>query len=221
MRNDAHLLLTHAPDALLSLRAVFSDLQGGGARYPLVISGPEGLFEAVRDVSEPVTRFFERMALGPFSPSDTGEAMRAPLAAADSPLRVDDAAVEILWRLTAGHPFFVAFAMRDIVAGVHDQRRLTGEMIERAWPDIARHLAAERFAVEWQSATAAEGDVLRALAADRRTAPLTQTIGKSGTALLQRLLRKGLIVRSGRGEYQLYHPLFDGYVRALEGNGSN
>ncbi len=85
--DDAHLLLTRDPGALLSLRAVFQDLQGAGARYPLVITGPEGLFEAVRDVSEPVTRFFERMALGPFSLTDTAEAIRAALRAAATPSR--------------------------------------------------------------------------------------------------------------------------------------
>ncbi len=50
-----------------------------------------------------------------------------------------------------------------------------------------------------------------------RGAPATQVIGRSGIALLQRLLRKGLIVRSGRGEYQVYHALFEAHVRALTG----
>jgi len=212
--DDAHQLLTRDPDALLALRGTFQDLQGSGARYPLVITGPDGLFEAVHDVSEPVTRFFERMPLGPFSLDDTREAVMAPLRAVGNPIRVESGAVEALWRLTDGHPFFVTFAMRDIIrdAVASGREEVAEADVNSLWPAIAEHLAKERFEVEWQSATPAERNVLRALAQGPEDAPVTKTLGRSGTALLGRLLRKGLVVRSGRGEYRLYHQLFRGYV---------
>lgn len=41
--DDAHQLLAHDESVLLTLHAVFRDLQGTGARYPLIIAGPETL----------------------------------------------------------------------------------------------------------------------------------------------------------------------------------
>lgn len=74
--DDAHQLLAHDESVLMALHAVFRDLQGTRARYPLIIAGPETLFEAVHDLSEPVTCFFDRMALSPFSLEATAEAVR-------------------------------------------------------------------------------------------------------------------------------------------------
>lgn len=212
--DDVHQLLVHDATALLTLRGAFQDLQGAGARYPLVVTGPDGLLESVRDASEPVTRFFERMLLGPFSLEDTREAVRAPLRAVGSTLEVEESAVEVVWRLTEGHPFFVTFVMRDLVhqATAQRTRRISASDVEAFWPMIAEHLAAERFSVDWQSATPAEREVLVTLARGEDDAPITRAVGRSGTALLVRLLRKGLVVRSGRGEYRLYHPLFQGFV---------
>lgn len=104
--DDVHQLSSHDATALMTLRGTFQDLQGNGARYPLVLTGPDGLFEAVRDASEPVTRFFERMALGPFSLEDTRQAIQAPLAAVGDGLTVEEPLVEAVWRWTEGHPFF-------------------------------------------------------------------------------------------------------------------
>ncbi|MCY0878102.1 MAG: hypothetical protein OWU84_04060 [Firmicutes bacterium] len=125
-------------------------------------------------------------------------------------MTVDESAVEAVWRLTGGHPFFVTFVIRDVVHETMQQgwNHIQGKNLEALWPQIAEHLAAERFAVDWQS----EREVLVAMAQAADDAPLAQRIGRSGTALLPRLLRKGLVVRSGRGEYQLYHPLFRSYV---------
>lgn len=47
--DDTHVLLAKDERVLLTLRGVFPDLQGVGARYPLAITGLEDRFEAVRD----------------------------------------------------------------------------------------------------------------------------------------------------------------------------
>lgn len=213
--DDAHLLLSHDPTALLTLRGIFQDLQGVGARYPLIITGPEGLFEAVRDAAEPVTRFFERMTLGPFSLEDTAQAVRSPLASLSVPMQVEDQAISEIWRATGGHPFFVSFAMRDLFQAKGGQGAIGREDVLRSWPEIVSHLAEERCASEWGIATAAERQVLRALALEDGPS-LHQRLGKTSAALLPRLVRKGLVLRTGRGEYSLYHPLFAEFVRAQE-----
>lgn len=212
--DDAQQLLAHDPSALLTLRAVFQDLQGTGARYPLVITGPDTLFQAVQDLSEPVTRFFERMALGPFSLEDTAEAVRGPLEVAQVPLDLDAEAVSALWHVTTGHPFFTSFAMRDIVRREADpshRRQLSASHIRAAWPDIAAHLAEERFAAEWGGCTPAERDLLKSLATSNSS---SVSFGeRSRGTLLARLVKKGLVHRKARGVYSLYHPLFASFVQ--------
>lgn len=149
--DDAHLLQAIDPQALMILRAVFQNLQMYRARYALVITGPSGLFGEVRDIAEPVTRFFEHMPLTGFSRDDTAEAIRHPLEVAGVPLEVPEETVD------------------------------------------------------WTSATPAEREVLRAVAAGAEVEP-----GRRG--LLSRLMRKNLIHRVERGRYRLYHPLFAEFV---------
>ena len=212
--DDAHQLLTHDENALLTLRAVFQDLQGTGARYPLVITGLETLFEAVQDLSEPVTRFFERMALGPFSLADTSEAVQKPLATAGVPLELAADAVNALWQVTEGHPFFTSFAMRDIVrqeAGPGPRPALRDADIHRVWPAIAGHLAEERFAVEWAGCTPAERDLLTSMVVDGRAPSVHE---RSRGTLAARLVRKGILDRKARGVYAIYHPLFGSFIRS-------
>ena len=136
-------------------------LQGAGARYPLVVAGPETLFDAMRDLSEPVTRFFERMSLGSFSLEDTTQVVRGSLEVGRVPLELEDEAIHALWNVAAGHPLFTAFAMRDLVRREADAERLrvlTAADVKAAWPQIASHLAEARFAAEWARCTQPSGN---------------------------------------------------------------
>ncbi|MGQ9533388.1 MAG: AAA family ATPase [Desulfotomaculales bacterium] len=214
--DDVQALLEVHPRALLALRSVFQDLQGEGARYPLVVSGPDALFGAVREAAEPVTRFFERMPVEPFSPEETAEAVRHPLRAAGSRLEADDEFAARVYAKTLGHPYFVAFVMRDVVeAALHTgTSRLTADLFDRTWPVVIGHLEVEKFEEEWRAASPAERTVLRALARDPDR-PLVQAVGRQRAAL-PRLVEKGLVRRRARGVYELYHPLFAEYIRSLD-----
>jgi len=85
------------------------------------------------------------------------------------------------------------------------------DLLEHEWRAVARQLAVEKFSVEWNTATAAEEQVLRAVVAGVPPG----TAGKGGGALAARLVRKGLLLRRARGEYAPYHPLFADYVRSV------
>jgi hypothetical protein len=216
--DDAHNLLQFNPQALLILRSVFQDLQGIGAKYPLVITGPEDMFEATRDVAEPVTRFFERMKLGLFSLEDTGEAIKTPLNQLNTGISIEDDAITVVWEKSLGHPFFLTFIMRDLV-NIHFQlqrhRPITSVDVTGNWQEILAHLQDDKFNIEWKNATPAERNVLLALAVKNKEESLAGTIGKRGSGLLSRLIRKGLITRQERGSYELYHPLFKEFVLTL------
>jgi len=213
--DDVQNLLEIHPKALLALRTLFQDLQGAGARYPLVVTGPETLFGAVREVAEPVTRFFERMLLLPFTLQDTEEAIRHPLEIVKSPLRIEDKFVQKVYEKTLGHPYFVSFVMRDLVeAAYREETQLTEKLFEKYWTPIIAHLEMEKFEEEWRTCSPTEKKVLSALA-KQPNAPVTQTFGKQ-RPLLVRLIDKGLVKRRERGAYEIYHPLFAEYVRTLE-----
>lgn len=205
--DDAHLLQVLDGQALMILRAVFQDLQMLRARYALVITGPPGLFGEVRELAEPVTRFFEHMSLKAFELADVADAVRHPLAVAGVDLRVPDETVEWVWQCTEGHPYFVTFLMRDLVdaARRNGWRELSLRACRDAWPGIIAHLENDKFVVDWSSATPAERQLLVALAAGRR-------IHDRQRGLLTRLVRKGLVLRLERGQYKLYHPLFAEFV---------
>jgi len=212
--DDVQNLTRVDPNILLTLRAVFQDLQGLGAVFPLVVTGPEDMFEAARDLAEPVTRFFERLLLAPFSREDTREAITTPLKAVDHPLLVEEDAVDFVWQRSGGHPYFVSFIMREAVdlTTDHEEPVLTEKLLTTYWPSIFGQMALDKFTVEWNSATAAERQVLRAVA---EGTPIQVAAGKSGATLALRLTRKGLLLRHNRGEYVLYHPLFAAYVRSV------
>lgn len=76
-------------------------------------------------------------------------------------------------------------------------------------------MAKERFESDWAAATPSEQKILRTIA-DEPEGPLSRNIGKSGYALLGRMTAKGLVVRTKRGDYRLYHPLFQAFVRDQE-----
>ncbi|MCL6478569.1 MAG: ATP-binding protein [Peptococcaceae bacterium] len=213
--DDVHNLLEIHPKSLLALRTLFQDLQGDGAYYPLVVTGPETLFGAVREAAEPVTRFFERMPVQPFTLPDTAEVACYPLKAINSKLKVEDRFIQKLYDKTHGHPYFVSFVMRDMVEAAYarDLNVLTPALFDDVWPDVISHLELEKFEEEWRACSPAERKILSVLV-KQPDAPVTQTFGKQ-RPLLTRLIEKGLVKRKERGLYELYHPLFAEFLRTL------
>ncbi len=71
----------------------------------LVITGPDTLRDVGRDVSEPVTRSFDRPPLGAFSLADTAGAIREPLRVQGAPWDVSAEGVAAAWSKTTATPF--------------------------------------------------------------------------------------------------------------------
>lgn len=213
--DDVQNLLEIHPRALLAIRTLFQDLQGAGARYPLVVTGTEMLFGAVREAAEPVTRFFERMPVLPFNYEDTKEAICHPLKAVGSSLKVEEELIKKVYEKTGGHPYFVSFIMRDLVdAAYQEGKHLTKKLFDEQWRSIIGHLEVEKFEEEWRACSPAERRVLMELVR-RPGTPITQALGKH-RALLSRLVDKGFVRRKDRGMYEVYHPLFAEFIRSLE-----
>ncbi len=168
------------------------------------------MFEATRDVSEPMTRFFERVPVGPFTRSDTAEAIREPLRSIHYPLNIGESAIDRIYDQTLGHPYFVSFVMRELVdlAAAQNLMVMDEAFVDMHWLAITERLGEEKFAAEWHQATDGEREVLELVA---QNLPVSHA-KRSGTALAARLVSKGLLSKQGRGQYILYHPLFADYV---------
>lgn len=204
--DDVNLLQAVDPQALMLLRAVFQDLHMYQARYALVVTGPLELFSEVRDVAEPVTRFFEHLPLANFSPADMPDAVREPILAVHAPLAVDDEAIDWLWQRTQGHPYFVTYVMHYAFQWAMENRRaaLTAPDLQAVWPSVLARLDRGKFRDDWNAATPGEQRTLLAVAQGR--------MDQANRGLLTRLVKKGLVARMGRGQYDLYHPMFRDYV---------
>ena len=207
--DDVNLLQAIDSRALMLLRAVFQDLHMYQAHYALAITGPSGLFSDARDVAEPVTRFFEHLTLAALALDDMDDAVREPIQAAQAPTLVDRDAIVWLWERTQGHPYFVTYVMHYVFhAAMHEQWAvLTVSRLQTLWPTILARLDHGKFSDDWNAATPAEQQALFAIAKER--------VGSINRGLVTRLVRKGLVAKIDRGQYQLYHPMFQEYVRRM------
>ncbi len=204
--DDVNLLQIIDPQSLMLLRAIFQDLNMYQAHYALVITGPSDLFSDIRDVAEPVTRFFEHLPLSTFSLEDTKDAVCEPLVAVNSPMRVADDGVEWLFKQTEGHPYFVTYAMHFAFQIAEDANwsDLNRRQMETLWPTVIGQLEHGKFRDDWNAATPAEQRTLLAVAQESRDS--------MNTGLITRLSRKGLLTKVERGRYLLYHPMFRDYI---------
>ncbi|PSR33273.1 MAG: hypothetical protein C7B46_10570 [Sulfobacillus benefaciens] len=204
--DDVNLLQMIDGQSLMLLRAIFQDLHLYQARYALVITGPPDLFSEIRDVSEPVTRFFEHLPLSAFTLEDAQDAIRDPLKAIQSPITITDAAVEWLWEKTQGHPYFITYAMHYGYQMAEDaQWTSLGPMqMQAIWPAVLGRLEHGKFSDDWNAATSGEQKTLIAIVQGQHQA--------INTGLVTRLVRKGLVTKRDRGHYTLYHPMFRDFV---------
>ncbi|MCY0899857.1 MAG: AAA family ATPase [Firmicutes bacterium] len=204
--DDVNFLQAIDPQALMLMRAVFQDLHMYQARYGLVITGPVDLFSEARDIAEPVTRFFEHLTLTAFTLDDMYDAVREPIQAVQAPLNVEDDAIIWLWERTQGHPYFVTYVMHYAFQAAMDAHWLilTKAQLRQLWPTIVSRLDQGKFRYDWNSATPSEQKTLVAIAHDH--------FDRVNRGLVTRLMRKGLVIKIERGQYRLYHPMFQDYV---------
>ncbi len=204
--DDVNLLQMIDNQSLMLLRAIFQDLHMYQARYALVITGPPDLFSEIRDVSEPVTRFFEHLPLTAFTQEDARDAIRDPLEAVHSPVVVTDDAAQWLWEKTQGHPYFITYAMHYGYQMAEDAQWTIVDRTEMQaiWPVVLGRLEHGKFSDDWNAATAGEQKTLIAIVQDQHQA--------INTGLITRLVRKGLVTKLDRGHYTLYHPMFRDFV---------
>jgi hypothetical protein len=185
----------------LALRNQFQEFAIHGVNYSLCFSARSDYFSNIRSFAEPAVRFYEKVYLSSFTLPETREYTAA--AFGDSP-RIHHLS-QWLYAKTFGHPYFLAFVSRQLLALAH------GSLVdpEPLWPAIFKRLEHEKFRSDLAQVTEREVQLLRdvAKAGNDEVSP-RQMSNRYERKYFSRLTEKALLLRVGRGRYKLYHPLF-------------
>lgn len=217
MLDDLHYLAEGYPQGLYDLRGIFQGLPRHGCNFMLCMSGSRDLFAEVRELAEPFARFFNvKHTLDNFSPEETRNAILTPIERAGLNITVEERVVQKIYDLTVGHPFFIHFLMRELVT-IREKGKISIGFFDNHYPIVERIMAREKFAGDFSIASDKEKEILLAVAAIKSdTFTPSQLKIKNVRPRFNGMVRKNLIVKVGRGEYGLYHPLFKEYLRNVE-----
>ncbi|MFQ6055899.1 MAG: hypothetical protein ACE5J3_07970 [Methanosarcinales archaeon] len=211
MYDDLHYLVKSVKEGIYDLRAIFQELPEHNCNYQLIVTGPTSMFGEIRGLAEPLTRFFSSYELEQFNIVETEEAIKLPLEKERIPLEIKEEVVERIYEITQGHPYFIAFIMRDLF-DARNKGIIDLNFFEQTYPKIFGHMRKDKFEKDLNSASDKEKEVLSKMAKLDADIVSPKNLGTPGK-FLQRLVDKNIIIKIGRGKYKLYHPLFKEYLR--------
>ena len=217
MLDDIHFALSPQgnADLLLDLRTNMQTLSAAGAQYMFIVTGPSSIYPEIRDKAEPFTRLFERFDLGPFDLEGTRQLIEKPLKVEGIDLAIDSAVIERIHEITGGHPYFLTLTMREILYRVN-KGRMTLKEFKAICPAVMEQFARIKFKDDLSRASDAEKRLLAQIASVKDPEISPSDFKGSGTSrMLDRLVKKDLIIKTSRGKYRLYNPLFKEYLRKV------
>jgi UDP-N-acetylenolpyruvoylglucosamine reductase len=104
--------------------------------------------------------------------------------------------------------------MKDLLYK-YNKGKITEKEFDKVLPEIRKHFAKVRFEGDIEKTTESEKIILLRMARLRKeeVSPLDV---KAAGSLFERLVKKDLIIKVGRGKYKLYHSLFKEYLKTLK-----
>lgn len=194
-------------DLALMLRDQFQSFGVEGMNYGVCFSAKADYFADAKGLAEPAIRFYTKLYLGPFTHEEIFEYTRSTFhVLAGEP----DVLASWLHQKTLGHPYFVAFICRHLAKSLDSRHP---QKLEEAWPTIFEQLGREKFRSDVSQLSAKEIDLLREIARRPDEPALSQMGPQFKREYFRRLTERGLLVRTRRGEYRLYHPLFRSFLQ--------
>jgi hypothetical protein len=208
--DDLHNLQNTA-DIALALRDQFQSFGIEGFNYSVCFSARSDYFSGIRSFAEPAVRFYNKLYLAPFTPDETLKYVEAFFSATYQKL---SELRNWLFEKTLGHPFFLAFISRQLLARTQGSRL---DDSTQYWPEIFHELEREKFSSDLAHLSEKENDLLLAVAAchDLEFSPV-QFVDRSHYEYFSRLTERGLLIRTRRGRYKLYHPLFRAFLNRTQ-----
>jgi AAA ATPase domain len=195
-------------DLALTIRDQFQFFGIEGMNYSVCFSAKPDYFAETKALAEPAVRFYTKVYLEPFTVEETVEYTRSVFRTSPGTTAIIAA---WLHEKTLGHPYFLAFVCKHLSAA---ENQIQPRQLEAIWPAIFDQLGREKFRSDISQLSAQDRALVREFASlgesEISAHHLTGTIHRQ---YLARLLEKGLLVRTGRGRYKLYHPLFREFLR--------
>jgi hypothetical protein len=152
-------------------------------------------------------RFYTKFYLESFSPEETTEYAEAAFRTHEKLHGLS----RWLYEKTLGHPYFLAFICRELLACTQGS---VPESPEHLWPHVFQQLERNKFRLDLAQVPERELELLRTLAGPQQDEINPRHfIPAFQYAHFGRLTEKGLVIRTGRGRYKLYHPLFREFLR--------
>lgn len=205
--DDLHNFVCSSAEGIaLMLRDQFQEFAVHGLNCSLCFSARADYFSEIRAFAEPAVRFYDKVYLASFTPAETQEYTAAVFG--DS-ANIDHFS-EWLYAKTLGHPYFLAFVSRQLLALGQDSHADP----ELLWAVIFKRLEYEKFRSDLANVTEREAQLLKDIASSGN-----DEIGPSELSnpydrnYFKRLTEKTLLLRVGRGRYRLYHRLFREFLR--------
>jgi len=214
--DDLHYFPIRAEEsAYLTLRTTFQELVNRKCNYSLVVTAHSLLFSNIADLAEPVTRFFERIDLKPFTFNETKEAINVRLDSIGSKIKVDDEVIESIVKKTEGQPYLIMFIMYKMLTILKGVEVIRKDSFDRSWPNIEDSLDKAIFGQKFQSASERERELMIEIGKANKelVSPMEFRNFKGVRELFSRLEQKELLLRHERGKYSLFHPLFSEFLR--------
>ncbi len=213
--DDVHHLVEAVKGGILDLRSVFQDLPRYGCNYQLILTGPKMLFSDVRELAEPMTRFFSTYEIDNMDFDGTKEMIQFPLRKTKTGIRIEEDVLSDIYDKTRGHPYFIAFFMQIILEEANG-KIINLPFYEKTVPLIFRELETQKFGKDLRITSDAEKMLLFRISQLPKEEFLLRDVAESKKTvpkLLNRLVEKGIAIKTGRGRYKLYHPLFKEFLK--------
>jgi hypothetical protein len=210
--DDLHNLTGPSPqDVALVLRDQFQSFGIEGINYSVCFSAPTDYFGNIRHLAEPAVRFYSKFYLTTFTLEEITQYVKTVFGADRSK---SEGISHWLYEKALGHPYFLAFICRQLATHAPDS---PPESPEHLWPIIFEELGKEKFRTDLAHATEKELGLLHSLAtSDNDEVSPGQFGSRFQPEYFRRLTERGLLVRTGRGRYKLYHPLFKLFLQGLK-----
>jgi len=192
----------------LTIRDQFQFFGIEGMNCSVCFSAKPDYFAETKSLAEPAVRFYTKIYLEPFTFEETIEYTRSVFGT--SPGATARIAAW-LHEKTLGHPYFLAFVCKCLSV---QKGQIHPHKLEAIWPAIFDQLGREKFRSDVSQLSAQDLGLIHQLASLSETEIPTHHIGgKFHRQYFARLVEKGLLIRTGRGLYRLYHPLFREFLR--------
>lgn len=213
------------------LRSVFTRVSEEDAGYMLVVSGKLSLFKGIKEIFSPIERFFTPLEITPMSEEEVSETLQKPLQQSLK-ANIDNGAVRRIFQYSGGHPYIVQtfglyiFEELERRSGTATRRIANEETVGQVLPRVMSRLTSQIFKDRFNQTSSLEKKVLLVisnLSSLGSPEVMPQQVAKDESVkekqfairtILSRLVEKDCLIKTERGKYSLFTPLFAEYVKA-------